>query len=508
MASATRSSLDLTTRMGYLRMRRIDPERGVRNANARTRHCKLPTTRNQVTTSQPSTRSFAASLAISASIAACACQPAANAGPIRSAHAQKWFDRARTSFGQLDIEDAQEAVQQAARHGASDEEIRLLAANIALAKLDYEQAIRQTEGMTSSNARAVRGRAQWYAGQVDAAGATLHALLRDPEVHDPWAKAIASLANQGAGRTPFRSEGDAVASTEMPRVRSTSLVVPVEIDGEQGLAVIATGTAEVVLDRSQRRDPAWVSVRIDGRLEFRDVPAVTQDLSGISRQLGAPIKALLGVNFLRHANMTFDFGARQFVVRRFVPPRPPSATDVPLYYIRGGGMMLRSSLQAIAEPPVVTLLVDSAQMFPIVLDEAGWDKAGLDPRALSPLQGDSKVRHGVVPMIRLGTFDVPKVAGVLGTEIKPLEQALGLDVDGIIGSGLLAAFRVTLGDAGHVMWIEEEFLEPTQQPAAKGASTQATSASGPLTPPATGPDTTLAPGANAAPTGNAKPTGK
>jgi hypothetical protein len=399
-----------------------------------------------------------------------ACQPAKSPGPVRSPRAQKWFDRARASYNQMDVEDAQDAINEALRHAPQDPDIRLLATNLALAKLDYQEAIRLTEGTTDSKSLALRGRAQWYSGAVEKAGGTLELLLRDPDVHDPWAKAISKLANQGAGRKPYTSDGDIVAAVEMPRVRGTSLIVPVEIDGEQGLALISTGTAEVVLDKAQRREPSWVSLRFDGRVEFQDVPAVTQDLSGISRQLGAPIKAMLGVNFLRHANVTFDFQGRQFVVRQFVPPRPPRATDVPLYYVRGGGMMIRSALSAESAPTPASLLIDSSQMFPLALDADGWGKAGVDTKELKPLEGEPNIKHGIVPMIRLGAFDVPQVAGVLGAEIETLETVLGLNIDGVVGSGLLGGFRITLGDSGRMLWLEEDFVPgPSEQPEAPPA---------------------------------------
>lgn len=437
-------------------------------------------------------------------VAFVACQPAKAPGPVRSPRAQKWFERARASFNQMDVEDAQDAVHEALRYAPKDPEIRLLAANLALAKLDYEEAIRMTEGASGSKALALRGRAQWYAGQVDKAGASLEQLLHDPEVHDPWAKAISKLANRGAGRKPYRSEGDIVAAVEMPRVRGTALVVPVEIDGEQGLALISTGTAEVVIDKSQRREPSWVSLRFDGRVEYQDVPAVTQDLSGISRQLGAPIKAMLGVNFLRNANATFDLQGRQFVVRQFVPPRPPRATDVPLYYIRGGGMMIRSALSAESAPTPASLLIDSSQMFPLSLDADGWRKAGQDPAELTPLEGEPSIKHGVVPMIRLGAFDVPQVAGVLGTEIETLETVLGINIDGVVGSGLLGAFRVTLGDGGKTLWMEEDFVAasptaappPPPAPGGSEAPTEAPSLQGPSptgAPPASGEPSTNQP---------------
>src|SRR5262245_61025972 len=100
--------------------------------------------------------------------------------------AKKWFDRAQSSFHQADFEDAVLAVDNALRVDPHREEIRLLAARVALAELDYDRAVRELEGVSSSEARSIRGRAFWYGGQVERAADELEQLAADPEVRDPW----------------------------------------------------------------------------------------------------------------------------------------------------------------------------------------------------------------------------------------------------------------------------------------------------------------------------------
>jgi hypothetical protein len=39
--------------------------------------------------------------------------------------------------------------------------------------------------------------------------------------------------------------------------------------------------------------------------------------------------------------------------------------------------------------------------------------------------------------------------------VKEREQGLGIELDGLLGSGLLATFRVTLIDGGRAMWLED-----------------------------------------------------
>jgi hypothetical protein len=400
---------------------------------------------------------FRAILGAALLVALTGCPPARGPGGAdRSALAQKWLDRAKASYAGVDLDDAWDASKSAMQAAPNDLEIRTWAGRIALAKLDFGETVRLLKGVNTSDARGLRGRAKWYAGDIDQAADELESMLQDPEVHDGWAKAIAALARRGAGRKPFQLNGGLLAVSEMPRLpNNTSFLVPVEIDGEQGLAMVATGTAEVTLDSAARKEPSWVSLRFGGRIEVRDVPAMVQDLSGLSRQMNVPIKALLGVNLLRHLNVTFDYIGGQFIVRTFTPPIPPSATRVPIAYVKGGGMLMRSALSTDKGAPSASLLLDSAMSFPLALDQEGWKKAGTEVGKLQPVPQDTKLKQGMVPLLRLGAFDIPQVPGVFGTPIAEVEKGVEVDIDGVVGSGLLAYFRVTLTDDGRAMWLED-----------------------------------------------------
>ncbi len=378
--------------------------------------------------------------------------------------ARKWFDRAEASFRVGDTEDARAAVDNALRVVPNREEARLLSAKIALADLEYDRALASINDIQTSEASSVRGRAYWYGGQVEKAADELERLLADPEVRDPWAKEIAKLARLGVGRTPFAISGGLVAVTDMPRAGTPSLIVPLELNGEPALGLVATGMAEAVIDSSGGARPSWVSLRFGERIEVRDVPALAEDLSGLSKQINAPIKILLGVNVLRHLHPTFDFAGGQFVVRSFDPPTPPAATTVRLSYIRGGGMLMRGALGSEAAQSC-SLLVDTTHTFTVALDDGGWKKAGINPNTLTPVPGGGQLKHGVLPLIKLGAFDVPRVPGIAGESvIKQREDGLGVELDGLIGSGLLATFRVTLVDGGRTMWLEDLPQEALNQP--------------------------------------------
>jgi tetratricopeptide (TPR) repeat protein len=386
------------------------------------------------------------------------CLGSRSADDVRPSAAEKWFRRAQEDYQVANIDEARDSVRKALSIVPGDAEVRTLAASIALSRLEFDETIRLLKGVEGSEAAGLRGRAYWYKGDLERAADELEATLNDPDVHDEWAKAIAKLARQGSGREPFAVSGGLLAPVEMRPVSPVApyFVVPVEIDGEKALALISTGTAEVVIDSATRDEPSWVSLRFAQRLEVYDVPALVEDLSGLSKDIGAPIRALLGVNFLRHMNATIDFTGRQFVVRSFSPPPPPHATRVNAYYARGGGMVVPSTVGS--DKSRVALFVDSSMRFPIALDQAGWAKAGSSWEDLELVPNDpaQRLRTGVVSILRLGAYDVARVPGVYGAPIEDIEKGLHFDIDGVIGSALLAQYRITFADGGRLMWLEDE----------------------------------------------------
>jgi len=394
---------------------------------------------------------------------------------------KKWYDRAEVSFHQGDVDDATLAIDNALRVDAARPEVKLLAAKVALSRLEFDRAIQLTEGMTSPQALSIRGRAFWYSDRVTEAADVLERLVADPEVRDPWAVDIAKLARRGTGRKPFTMTGGLVAVSEMPRL-GRSLLVPIELDGEPALAMVATGVPETVVDASAGSDPKWVSLKFADSIEVKDVPAITKDLSGYSRQLNAPVKVLLGVNLLRRLRPTIDFLGGQFVVRSYEPPPPPGATTLGVHYIRGGGMLIRTTFGDPKAGQFGSLLIDTTMDLPLALDERGWKKAGKELKSLVPLPGSKTLTQGVVDMMAFGSLEVPGIPAVAGVPISDIEKPLDLDLDGIVGSGLVLLFRVTLADRGRTMWLEPLPVlppEPTEPNPAAAPAPSATPAPDP-----------------------------
>jgi len=380
-------------------------------------------------------------LFVAVATALAACSPA-NA-PTRPPLAEKWMVRAKAAYKMGDFEDAKASTEETLRLLPHDEEARVLAGRIALTKLDFAFALKVTEGIPTSEAAGVRGRAHWYAGDVEQAA-----------VKDPWARDIARLARKGTGKHPFAMEGGVVAPVDMPPAGS-ALIVPCELEGERVLAMVATGSAEVVIDSASGREPSWVTLRFGDRIEVRDVPALAQDLSNISRQVNAPIKALLGVNLLRHIHATFDRRGGQFVVRLTDPPSPPEASRVPLYYVRGGGMLMPGQL-ATGETGKGVFFVDTTQPFYIALDDLGFKRAGIDPKTLVAAAGMANAKAARLNTFRLGGIELPGVPALSLGPLTDIAPNFDVDLGGIYGAALLEAFRITFADQGRFAWLEPD----------------------------------------------------
>jgi hypothetical protein len=398
-------------------------------------------------------------LALSALVLlAAACGPALDPNASgRTPVADKWLARAQQSYKSGDLDDASTAIDGALKAAPRDNEVRLLAARVALARLDYAEALKQSEGIPGSESKGIRGRAYWYSGDIERAADELEDMLRDPTVKDNWARDVAKLARRGQGRHPFSIEGGIVASVEMPQA-GPALIVPCELEGDRILALVATNMGELMIDSANRKEPAWVNLRFGDRLEVKDVPALTYDLSNISRQLGAPIKALIGVNALRHMHVTFDRRGSQFVVRKSEPTAPPQASRVPVVYVRGGGMMLRASVSN-KEDGQALLFVDSSAFYPLALDDQLLKRSGADLASFHAEPGaPANMKLGFLPYFKLGALDLPQIPAMQGAPLNEYKSSFDVDMGGVVGAGLLSAFRVTFADEGRYLWME---LDPS-----------------------------------------------
>jgi len=393
-------------------------------------------------------------------MAAVACGPFAGSNvPKRSPLAEKWLTRAQASYKSGDFDDAKASTNEALRVAPHDDDVRLIGAQVALAKLEYGEAIRLTDGLASTEAHRLRGRAHWYAGDLELAADDLEAEIADPAVKDTWARDVAKLARNGNGRHPFAIEGSGAVDVDMPPAGS-ALIVPLELDGERVLGMIATGNSEVVVDAGSRHEPQWVSLRFSSlrfsnKIEVKDVPALPQDLSALSRQVGGTIKVLLGTDFLRHAHATFDRRGSQFVVRPFEAAAPPNASRVPLFYVRGDDMLMRVAVSP-RDDGTGLLFVDSSQAFSLALDDAMWRKAGVDLKTLQAAPNAPNTKAGALPAFRIAGVDMPGVPAFSLSAVGDHLPAVNLDLGGVVGAAMLELFRITFADEGRFAWFEPD----------------------------------------------------
>ncbi len=431
-------------------------------------------------------RSLHAFTAIALGLGLSACTPSASSplrAPERAAPGDEWFHRAEQSYAVGDFADADEAVKQAVAAGGHGEALANLRAKLALLRLDWADAIAATEGLTGADSRGYRARALWYAGRVEDASVEIDGLLRDAKVRDSWAKDVAPLARGGAGRKPYAIDSTwATVGLELPSSGS-AFVVPVELDGKQVLAVVATSTSEVVLDAATHKEPEWVNLRFGGRFEVRDVPALVKDLSTYSRLFDAPIEMLIGTRALRELHCTLDRRGGQLVLRREEATAPPQSTVLPARYLRGGGLLVPVGFEHGNPGTRFNELVDSMLFLAMTIDGDRWKSVGVDPATLGT-DPALKKPAGIVPLITIGSFEFPRIPAVEGFGAFDVKSAVDFRLDGVFGANLLQLFRVTFAGQGERLWLETDV-----QPYTVRASEDESAAPAPavVTPPAPGP---------------------
>jgi hypothetical protein len=149
-------------------------------------------------------------------------------------------------------------------------------------------------------------------------------------------------------------------------------------------------------------------------------------------------------------------------------------------------MLVRGSFGEGSAAVPASFMVDTAMDVPMALDDAGWKKAGIKLSDLKPMAGSRGMSQGVVPVFGFGTLEIPDVPAISGVAIQEIEKTLDMDLDGIIGAGMLAPFRVTLADAGRTLWLEPMPVDPSMQVhdgAAPAVGSQDGAASAPPAPP-------------------------
>jgi hypothetical protein len=189
---------------------------------------------------------------------------------------------------------------------------------------------------------------------------------------------------------------------------------------------------------------------------------------------------------------------------------------VPLFYVRGGGMMMRGAVSN-KDDGNALLFVDSSAFYPLALDDAMLKRSGADLANFRNEPGAPAAwKLGMLPYFKLGTLDLPMVPAMQGAPLAEYKSNFDVDLAGVVGAGLLSAFRVTFGDDGRWLWLEvdpslmggPQGTEPRQGPEPlppPGGAAGAGAPSGPPVGPAPPPSGPPKPGTKPAPKSDPPP---
>ena len=97
----------------------------------------------------------------------------------RPPRAEKWYQRALKEYRSVAMDAAYDSARQALDIVPKDAEVRLLAARVALARLEFDEALLRLKGIEGSAASSLRGRAYWYKGELEKAADELETAARD-----------------------------------------------------------------------------------------------------------------------------------------------------------------------------------------------------------------------------------------------------------------------------------------------------------------------------------------
>ena len=226
------------------------------------------------------------------------------------------------------------------------------------------------------------------------------------------------LARRGQGRHPFAIEGGLVAvDCRCRRAGARRSSSRASSRASSILALVATGIGRGHhrLELAPRAGVGQPPLRRPHRGERRP-RAHAGSLRPSPRQLGAPIKALLGVNLLRHIHVTFDRRGDQFVVREGRSAAAARREPRPA--------LLRARRRDAPTRRTVTSKEDGARrssstaraLFPARRSRTRVEARGRRRRSrFTPMPGAPNVKRGTHPAFRSSAGSIsPKVPAIEG----------------------------------------------------------------------------------------------
>jgi Aspartyl protease len=188
-----------------------------------------------------------------------------------------------------------------------------------------------------------------------------------------------------------------------------------------------------------------------GPVRLRDVRAgVSEALTAVSAQLGRPIDAVVGHEFVRGRIVSIDYPARRV---DFAAAAGPEAEAEPFTLApRRPLTLVRVRLNG--RGPYL-LALDSAASTTLLSPKTAIS-AGIDATQAATLGGAGGASAGGARLgrARIGLGPLERESNVAVADVlEPIREAAGAAIDGVLGADFLSASRVTFDYAGNRLWI-------------------------------------------------------
>ena len=181
--------------------------------------------------------------------------------------------------------------------------------------------------------------------------------------------------------------------------------------------------------------------------------AVSPAVEAVSRQLGSPLDAILGHQFVAGRTISIDYGRRQV---DFTAERGPDSLAISFTLAPQRPMTLVQA-RINGRGPYLMIL-DSGASTTLLSPEIAAE-AGIETVATAQIGGaggtaSSGARIGRA-RISFGTLDREGQQVAVADMVAPIRAAIGAPVAGILGADLFGAGRITIDYGTNRLWIEE-----------------------------------------------------
>ena len=269
---------------------------------------------------------------------------------------------------------------------------------------------------------------------------------------------------------PYRIVSPAKGA-EIPFVQTDPLpVVRARVNGRDGLFIIDTGGAEIVLDPTFAAKAGVKSVggstgtfaggktaaisygrvtRLSlGALQIADVPAALVSTAGFSGVTGGkPVAGVIGTSLLMRFLSTVDciHGKLVFAPRDVAPPKGDVVATIPFWLIGDHFILARGRLDGGAEQ---MMLIDTGLSgFAFTAPESTLRDAGLPvptpARTGADAVGNSAIAPFDIASLTLGDLSAKNLQGLYGPFPPSLENALGVHIGGLVSHGFFRPYAIT-----------------------------------------------------------------